>query len=264
MISFLRNGILSKGSQHSTQRAIQSLGEGDCTRPFQETNDADKKIITKDQLDTINNSNNYFSFLRPFWGTDQTTIYPAIDLQSNEIRLVHLLSSLTGEGTIQCKLSGAKLEPQLQYEALSYEWGPVLPECQILLNGHSFNIRQNLWNALRYLRNENEERVLWIDALCINQGDVAERNHQVAQMGRIYSCSTRCIAWVGTEDDPNTIGINSNIELAMNFIKDRQPDTNISWVEDLGPNDKMEHESFSRLCLRRYWSRLWIIQEILL
>jgi hypothetical protein len=123
------------------------------------------------------------------------TKYLAINLRAYEIRLVYLLPSNKRGATIQCRLVLANLGPDLIYEALSYKWGPILPEHQILLSGCRFNIRKNLWQALRQLRRKREERILWIDALCINQANVLERNHQVAQMGRIYSGYLRCVAW---------------------------------------------------------------------
>ncbi|KAH7378654.1 heterokaryon incompatibility protein-domain-containing protein, partial [Cadophora sp. MPI-SDFR-AT-0126] len=64
------------------------------------------------------------------------------------------------------------------YEALSYEWGHFKSSKEIFINGMRFFVRDNLWNALYDLR-EDSPRRLWIDALCIDQQNVDERNHQV-------------------------------------------------------------------------------------
>ncbi|EPE27592.1 hypothetical protein GLAREA_04383 [Glarea lozoyensis ATCC 20868] len=195
-------------------------------------------------------------------GGPNTFKYPAINLQTDEIRLIYLVPSDVAEDEIQCRLVTATLAPDLRYEALSYEWGPELPEHQILLNGFIFNVRENLWNALHSLRTKDEERIFWIDALCINQRNVDERNHQVAQMARIYSGCTRCIAWVGKEDMPGTDGIKEDTKLAVEFVHTRLPGHPVPDL--LLGNDRKMHANFVLLCQRKYWSRLWILQEILL
>jgi hypothetical protein len=69
------------------------------------------------------------------------------------------------------------------YEALSYRWGDPLDTQPIVCEGKRFNATTNLYLALHRLRYEAEEpRRIWIDAICINQMDVAERNQQVALM----------------------------------------------------------------------------------
>ena len=73
-----------------------------------------------------------------------------------------------------------------EFESLSYTWGdPKITE-PILVNGHVLNITTNLNAALLALRKTNEERVLWVDAICINQADVQERSEQVLRMRDIY------------------------------------------------------------------------------
>tara|TARA_R110002060_G_scaffold37273_5_gene48340 strand:+ start:236 stop:670 length:435 start_codon:yes stop_codon:yes gene_type:complete len=81
-------------------------------------------------------------------------------------------------------------------------WGPHVLKT-ISLGGQSFPVRENLWQASFHLRLDNSNRILWIDAICINQNDESERNHQVTQMGQIFSRASRVLAWLGL-DDPNT------------------------------------------------------------
>ncbi|KAN0113244.1 HET domain containing protein [Hyaloscypha variabilis] len=121
----------------------------------------------------------------------------------NQLRLVTLLPSPTQDATIQCTLSIRSLKDQsLAYEALSYEWGdPNSSQHEILLDGQPFNVRRNLWQALRSLRTELSARTLWIDAICINQEDFAERNHQVAMMGNIYNFASSVRVWLGEKGE---------------------------------------------------------------
>jgi hypothetical protein len=189
-------------------------------------------------------------------------------LKDHEIRLVHINPSTGPEGMIHCNLVTVNLEESPQFEALSYEWGPALPNVQIMMNGRSVSVRENLWWALRHLQLEDSRRVIWIDALCINQQDMAERNHQVAQMGQIYRAATRCIAWIGRERivHESTSQVD-DCEPAMEFIKKCQNQSGTKradYSKGLSSQGRQEHDSLEFFCRRRYWSRLWIIQEILL
>ena len=119
--------------------------------------------------------------------------------KKQELRLVTLLPSPCKDAAIECTLSIGNLEDQtLEYEALSYEWGdPNGPRYDILLDGQPFTVRRNLWQALRCLRTEFGERTMWVDAICINQEDVSERNDQVRMMGHIYRSATSVRVWLG-------------------------------------------------------------------
>jgi hypothetical protein len=71
----------------------------------------------------------------------------------------------------------------------------------ILNDGKEHQIRHNLWLALLQLHLAEEERILWIDAVCINQNDIWERNHQVGFMSFIYRQAYHVIAWLGPETE---------------------------------------------------------------
>jgi hypothetical protein len=58
---------------------------------------------------------------------------------------------------------------------------------------------------LQHLRLETEIRVLWIDAICINQHETQERNHQVSQMGIIFKQAAMVIVWLGDADDTSAL-----------------------------------------------------------
>ncbi|KAM3423462.1 hypothetical protein BST61_g893 [Cercospora zeina] len=92
------------------------------------------------------------------------------------------------------------------YEALSYSWGGAfdddeLADVKIVLSGHTVGIRGNLHNALHRLRYPDRARRLWVDALCINQDDVPERNGQVQSMETVYSSCAKVLVWLGEDTD---------------------------------------------------------------
>ncbi|KAF8846418.1 HET-domain-containing protein, partial [Acephala macrosclerotiorum] len=117
-----------------------------------------------------------------------------------QVRLLRLQPRLKDSlDIITCTLEVADLTDQdCRYEALSYEWGDATnTSFSITLQGKDFSVRENLWWALWYLRLENDVRTLWIDALCINQSPVPERNYQVSQMVMVYQQAECVIAWIG-------------------------------------------------------------------
>lgn len=124
--------------------------------------------------------------------------------QPTSIRLLKLLPAENHGSMLQCTLAESVCSPDAQYEALSYVWGKQSPDTiqPIQLNGLSFNVGKNLEEALRQLRPRvGESRVLWIDAVCIDQTNTQERSQQVAQMDNVYRNATRVIVWLGPESD---------------------------------------------------------------
>lgn len=113
-------------------------------------------------------------------------------------------------------------------------------------------VTQNLESALRHLRN-TRRRVLWIDALSINQGDFAERSEQVMRMGIIFSQAKNVCVWLGPAAE--------NSDEAMDFVDQ---------VSHLGRLDQLVSDpdsidnwkALAALMRRPWFSRRWIIQEI--
>jgi hypothetical protein len=87
------------------------------------------------------------------------------------------------------------------FAALSYTWNdPSLPEQTVYINGYEKPITGILHEALQHLRIRLRKGLkLWVDAICINQEDIEERNLQVKRMGRIYGEALNTIVWVSRE-----------------------------------------------------------------
>lgn len=93
---------------------------------------------------------------------------------------------------------------KIEYEALSYTWGDVKDLAnrgEILLHGQEHEITQNLESGLRHLRFKDKPRILWADAVCINQTDLDERVQQVSQMHQIYNPggASHVLVWLGEQ-----------------------------------------------------------------
>jgi hypothetical protein len=135
-------------------------------------------------------------------------------------------------------------------------WGELgKPNADIFLNGQPYCVRENLFLALKNLRQTTTARALWIDALCINQQDINERNHQVNQMGTIYSQAQRVVAWLGRP--------NLHCSWAMRDISTGLVLPNLPWSQ-WDSEIKARLERAKILCSHEYWGRLWIIQELVL
>ena len=116
------------------------------------------------------------------------------------IRLLELIPlSGWGRRDFEFNLKVCSLDGQPQYEALSYCWGTndksVTVRCNGALLAITSNLRTTLTNFLTLPA--QKPRVLWVDAICINQSDNVEKNHQVAMMARIYGQSQRVLIHLG-------------------------------------------------------------------
>ena len=99
------------------------------------------------------------------------------------------------------------------YEALSYVWGSASNPQSIRIDGHHFPVTANLHAALLCLRDAYLERLIWVDAICINQGDDAEKATQVQLMARIYAQARNVIVWLG----PATPETSRALEVVQTF-----------------------------------------------
>lgn len=130
---------------------------------------------------------------------------------SKEFRLLRLAPASRTNDNLSGKLQHASLDDNHIYEALSYEWGnPKKTHIFSLDNGSTIYITESLHHALRDIRHESPsqaDRVVWADAICINQDDTGEREQQVTMMGSIYRKAKRVITYIGPESDNSSLGI---------------------------------------------------------
>lgn len=123
-------------------------------------------------------------------------VYRALS-SSTSTRYVKLLPG-TGGDPIACEIFEASIEDHLPYTALSYAWGPYENLQKIFCSDAAYlKVTPNLYRALKQIRHPSEFQTFWIDAICVNQEDIDERNQQVAQMKDIYSQSQKLLIWLG-------------------------------------------------------------------
>ncbi|RAQ56945.1 hypothetical protein COH20_009279 [Aspergillus flavus] len=189
-------------------------------------------------------------------------LYKSVPLEPNATRMVRLLPDKETNAEIKCELftydlTGAEGGKHL-YEALSYVWsgdeeGSAEKHKEIILHGHTVPITANLHAALVNLRDHQLERVLWVDAICINQDDMDEKNQQIPLMRTIYAQADRVIIWLGEAFEDG----DKALEIIRNIAEKRFKSGNDSATKLL--------ESSSELCLkllrRKWFRRIWVLQE---
>jgi hypothetical protein len=185
------------------------------------------------------------------------------------IRLL-ILEPSPSTAPICCRLEHCDLREEPQFEALSYFWGPPVdtPDMhEITCSERKVLVGPNLYLALRALRYPDRERVLWVDALCINQVDKAEVNTQVKMMGHIYSCAERVLVWLGVEHEQDSSAIEAIQETVklLNELVETSEETVERFTKTLLNNPKLPPNGWQHignLFSRPYFKRLWVIQEV--
>lgn len=174
----------------------------------------------------------------------------------------------SGSEEIQCRIYNTTHSSDPIYDALSYTWGCEKDQRTCRVNGAPVNIRRNLYHALRDLRSPYDSRILWIDALCINQASIQERNHQVAQMSAIYSRAAMVRIYLGRASPTSSLAMNWIEQFASRRCSPGGIITHGSLSQST-PLSTLERQvdcwqALRLLCARKYWRRLWIVQEVVL
>ena len=250
---------------------------------------------------------------------------------------IRLLTLHPGEFTspIQISLAVVRSREDHDYEALSYTWatenGNYRRSSQIRCEGARIWVTKNCELALRYLRKENANRALWVDAICINQKDDTERGHQVGMMGSLYSKASEVLIWLGESslevgtlksinhfhisdkfdstpsfslvpkivvDNEQSYGDPNHLKRRPSMNQDHIPvsDIFLEYVRKMSPEIRSRQSSgqdpkssplyqqllsrihegysgsvytelylgFKDIVRRRWWSRVWVIQEVAL
>lgn len=195
--------------------------------------------------------------------------YEPLSLAAPQIRLVSIKPG-PWESDIVCSLETISLDDQRPYEALSYTWGSPFPlddadgpeaiwlsgrTRPIVLNSQQFEVTKNLESALRHLRGD-KPRIMWIDAICINQNDRDERSSQVLRMRKIYERAVKTVIWLGDGTPRISSCFQSLARLDLSNVVSGSSGADIE--EFSGDRIRDVRVIASRL----WWSRAWVIQEL--
>ncbi|KAI1144063.1 heterokaryon incompatibility protein-domain-containing protein [Hypoxylon sp. FL0543] len=155
-------------------------------------------------------------------------------------------------------------EPTPEDSAMDAIYGPGI----ITVNSHQFPVKPNLFLALRHLRSSTCPLALWVDAICINQNDVDERNTHVTLMSFIYKRAAAGVAWLGPKDYAERYPARSMQLKEMRTAWKKGAARQLANVlKDPGytPECRLSNYVDSATLERSlYWTRLWVVQEICL
>ena len=158
---------------------------------------------------------------------------------------------------IMCTMQYTRLsDVSLHYEALSYTWGDMKHKQSIHFHGgeRRLLVGQTCFDALQHLRQRSTYRLLWIDAICINQEDLLERSSQVRIMDDIYSYACSVVVFLGrhTAGSPALFAELAAADrlLALGNEIDRPP-----------PSRKVVKE-LEKMYTRPWFKRVWVLQEV--
>ena len=208
------------------------------------------------------------SFRRHLWSPVVSEIVPNIYLHFNarvyeplerwHIRVIQILPGSPSDGLRVELVHMAREDIHMAFDALSYSWGGHLLMRRIIhVNDRPFLVTATAFNALRALRDSTAVRKIWIDAICINQYDTTEKNHQVRDMMRlIYSQAAQVTVWLGQAP----CGLGSCLRQVHDLAS--VSDDEVSKKQnDL---DLRSFDSLFDLLGRRWWARIWTVQEVAL
>lgn len=150
-----------------------------------------------------------------------------LPLNSRCIRLLEVQPDLCSEetGPIHANFHVVNLDEQPVFSALSYVWGTDTHLRTIVCASSVVKVTENCHSALQSLRKKLEKFTIWIDALCINQDDQAEKVQQIMLMERIYSGAKIVYIWLGegNEQSDRAIAYLGRAGLLEYFSPDIEP-----------------------------------------
>jgi len=178
--------------------------------------------------------------------------------------------------------SASRFEPA--FEALSYCWGSVKKLESVFVERRSsissvngpitefddLSITESLCSALKHIRPQNGTRTVWIDAICINQQDEAERSAQIMRMRDIYKFARRVVIWLGPESKDSKLALETleylgvQVECSKDTYGMESPDTTEEdWFHPLTvlPYTAEQWDAIHDLMARPWFGRLWVCQE---
>ena len=192
-------------------------------------------------------------------GDNGAFYYTALNHGTAEIRTLTLAPASDRQAPVLCQLDHVSILGDAGrspvYEALSYTWGDPKDQRVIRVNGCPFFVTKNLDVALRFLRKPYEPRLLWVDAICINQQNTSEKTQQVKMMKEIYRDASQVLVWLGHSD--------KDIRMAMDRIKQLE---NPGYLEPSAVAAFYApcETGLNKIFRKTWWSRLWVVQEVLM
>jgi hypothetical protein len=178
--------------------------------------------------------------------------YSPLSQKLSAVRLLQLLPCPEEERDIHCGLFEYTLWESVSrncpYEALSYVWGGGEKPRSLTVDNQQLAVTKNLHTMLLRLRDRVIPRIIWVDAVCINQADNEEKEHQIRLLPTIYARASRVIAWLGEAEDGSNQALES-IRLARQKFAESSDIQRFQWP-------------IQQLLKRPWFYRVWVSNQI--
>lgn len=224
-----------------------------CKEPQQHNNDMSERDQNQPQEDDKNS---------PQPGTASSSIRNEIygeSLPQGSFRLICMQGITEPSEPVHVELETYRHSHCPSYDTVSYAWGGEQGDsspCRPIFVGPYWDVllqTENCWQMLRYARPTRGIRLLWVDAICINQDNNEERSTQVAMMGQIYNDCERTLVYLGPEI----------VKWHGEHLPERKGLHELAGGGQSRDHSKIE-EHRKLLESGKYFTRLWIIQELIL
>lgn len=196
--------------------------------------------------------------------------YLPLDVSKAEIRLLRVLprkpqphEGQAGSADLECDIIHAFLGSCLPYLALSYSWGDPNEQSRLVVGGKDCQTSSTVEEALRQIQaiSGNAEFLIWVDQICIKQDDTVEKTHQVRMMNRIYREAAKCMVWLGPADNDIKFLFGDLKQFHSDIVAENYTELFRRYSRNDFEEVKKLEKAFHAFCSRRYWTRLWVIQE---
>lgn len=174
-----------------------------------------------------------------------------------EIRLLHIEALPSGGEPLKTSLKPRNLDRYPRYNAISWAWGTPGPMSLITVDGHNLRIPTRLDTCLRHLSQILRERSFWVDAICVDQSNAAERAMQVEMMEHIFSTADTVYAWLGSEQS-------SYPWLPSGLVGSLESHPGVATNTNPLIRGFCTSRNVGAGLLADWWHRAWPVQEVLL
>lgn len=178
-----------------------------------------------------------------------------------EIRLLKLMRRKP-LAELSCQLVRVDLDAAPTFEAISYTWGTSKPSIDLSVYCCRLGVTPEVYKMLRYRRSFLGEKLLWIDAVCINQQNNDEKSHRVGIMNDIFSRASRVVAWLGSPDEVPNASLAGSMASQLIFLKHGPHYASEDFVRRFVLREDPAWSALCELFSHRWFNRVWVIQEI--
>ncbi|EXJ66070.1 uncharacterized protein A1O5_10684 [Cladophialophora psammophila CBS 110553] len=180
-------------------------------------------------------------------------------------RFIRLLRLSAGHGNQELSgtLQHVSLDDSPKYLAISYAWGSKLQQFTLKTKEGGIPLTLSLYLGLRQIRRTDRSIDIWADAISINQNDNDEKERQVRLMQDIFRSAVHVYAWLGQGDSESSLAMEALRKISASFDAEEEGSQSLG-SDEIPPVEDSSWVAISKLFRRKWFRRVWIVQEVIL